>query len=179
MGSDFVTKTIDDARKIVMKISDDENVSTTNEMNIQESKKFESRDLVTEDKHQVSAKTNQATSESSSSFQEVQIIKSRTCIEEDRFSRNDTENQTNIKVSNEIFKEETKAVKSDNTDSNEDNEKQPIEGNKNGTDEKQLKDEEKLEASDNQNEIIEPSDANISKDFILENEVKEKGCFSL
>merc|ERR1712147_578790 len=76
-----------------MKISNDENVSTTNEMNMQESQTFESTDLVTEDKHKVSAETNQAQSDSLSKFQEVQIIKSRTCTEEDRFSRKDTENQ--------------------------------------------------------------------------------------
>merc|ERR1712152_2725 len=110
----------------------------TNEINIQGSQTFDK-----EDKHE-STTTNQASSESSSSFQEVQIIKSRTCIEEDRFSRNDPKNQTNIKVSNEIFKEEIKAVSPDNTDSNKDNDKQPIEGNKNGTDENQLKDEGKV-----------------------------------
>merc|ERR1739846_111849 len=37
--------------------------------------------------------TNQASLELTSSFQEVQILKSRDCIEEDRFSRNDTQNQ--------------------------------------------------------------------------------------
>merc|ERR1712029_479359 len=139
--------------------SDDENVSTTNEMNIQESQTFDK-----EDKHESSTTTNQASSESSSSFQEVQVIKSRTCIEEDRFSRNDTKNKTNIKVSNEIFKEEIKAVSPDNTDSNKDNDQQPIEGNKNGTDENQLKDGEQVETS---YEIIEASDANISKNILF------------
>ena len=59
--------------------------------NIQETQTFEPRDLVKEDKHDLSTITNQASLELSSSFQEVQKIKSRTCIEEDRYSRNDTE----------------------------------------------------------------------------------------
>ena len=220
VASDFVTKTIDDARKIVMKISNDENVSTTNEMNIQESQTFESRDLVTEDKHKVSAETNQASSDSLSSFQEVQIIKSRTCIEQDRFSRKDTENQMlkkdttgehiilstenkvtktneqmetetdenqpkvdekvsaddfkigrkNIKVPYEISKAVIEAISSDN----EESDKKPIEGNRTGTDENRLEDEERVETSDNQIEIIEISDANISENLKIDIEVKEE-----
>ena len=87
LASEFVTKTIDDAKKIVMRISDDENESTLTKSNFQDTQTVEQRNPDEEDKKGMSSSLTQASS--TVRFQETQVIKSRTCIEEDRFSRND------------------------------------------------------------------------------------------
>ena len=94
-GNFVTTKTIDDAKRMVMRISEDENIRE----DFKDTKEVEHKDLDEEERND----KNKATLESNerTHFQEIQIIKSRACTEEDRFVRNDSEdrstkNETNV-----------------------------------------------------------------------------------